>query len=563
MRRRRGILWALLAAAVTLVCAQPASTAASYKYLLPGISESPGKTLPRIVALTFDDGPDDVTVAIAQYLAREGVPATFFLVGSRIAKRPDVVRELAGLGFELGNHSVTHPDLRKMRADKMSGEISECSRLIGDITGKRPRFFRPPFGSFNTLVVNEAWRQGMTTVLWTVDALDWTEPGADATVQRVVAQARPGSVVLLHSNHMQTAEALPEMVSQLRAKGYRFVGLDEWFSSVLGRQIAPAVPHTETVTEPPAAPGPPLAEPELPAMIAHGEIVNLSGGVGRVAKIAQPEDSLRVYSNVANLGALYSLFRGAVTHAPDIAIVPTPVELAWREELPARIEPLYREDFLLNRREFAENYYPQPAFYLLTSTEELPDMDLGLLGEMAKQGGITEMLLIQPADAPLTEVGDFGVPAKLVELGEFDPTAVFDLARDSARDLLWLYEQKKEAIFVLVTARDFASIGARENLENAAQMLLRFRQLTCDRIYDPGADVARDWLPENCTLARFTGGDRTTFVLTAPESMSVALPRALRKTRIVTLVPGEKAAMTALLSTRISISPDPTYLITD
>lgn len=551
----------MIALTIVAVYAQPASTAANYKYLLPGINERPSGTLPGVIALTFDDGPDDTTLSIARFLAREGVPATFFLVGSRVAKRPDVVRELAGLGFELGNHSVTHPDLRKLPVDKMRGEISECSRLIGDITGKRPRFFRPPYGSFNSQVVDEAWRQGMTTVLWTVDALDWTEPGADVTVRRVMAHVRPGSVVLLHSNHMQTAEALPEIVSQLRAKGYRFVSLEEWFASVLGREIAPTVPHTEAVTEPFIAPGPAVAEPEMPAMVARGEIVNLSDGVGGVAEVAQPEDALRVFSNVSNLTALYSLFRGAAMRAPTVT--PAKTELAWREELPARIEPLYREDFLLNRREFAESYYPQPAFYLLTSTEELPEMDLTLLGELAKQGGITEMLLIQPADLPLAEVGDFGVPAKLVELGEFDPTAVFDLARDSARDLLWLYEQKKEAIFVLVTARDFSTPGARENLENAAQMFLGFRQLTCDRIYDPAEDVAGDWLPGSCTLARFTGGEKTMFVLTALEAMNVALPRALRGTKTVTLVPGEKATLNPLLGARLSISPDPTYLLTD
>jgi hypothetical protein len=150
-----------------------------------------------------------------------------------------------------------------------------------------------------------------------------------------------------------------------------------------------------------------------------------------------------------------------------------------------------------------------------------------------------------------------------VELGEFDPTAVFDLARDSARDLLWLYEQKKEAIFVLVSARDFSSPAARENLENAAQIFLGFRQLTCDRIYDPAEDVVGDWLPGSCTLARFTGGDGTLFVLTVPEAISVGLPRALRKTKAVTLVPGEKATFNPLLGARLSISPDPTYLLTD
>lgn len=545
-----------------LVSAQPASATANYKYLLPGISERPHGTVPGVITLTFDDGPDDVTVAIAQYLARQGIPATFFLIGSRVAKRPDVVRELAGLGFELGNHSMTHPDLRKLPMEKMKSEVDECSRLIGDITGKRPRFFRPPYGSFNSQVVDEAWRQGMTTVLWTVDALDWTEPGADVTVQRVMAQVRPGSVVLLHSNHIQTAEALPEIVSQLRAKGYRFVSLEEWFSSVLGREIAAAVAQLEAVTEPIPAPElPPAAEPVIPAMVARGELIELGNGVGELAEVIQPEQALRVYTNVANLAALYSLFRGATVRAP--VVPPAKVELAWRDELPARIEPLYREDFLLNRREFAESYYPQPAFYLLTSTEELPGMDITLLSELAKQGGVTEMLLIQPADEPLSEVGDFGVPARLVELGEFDPTAVFDLARDGVGDLLALYEQKKEAIFVLVSARDFSTPSARENLENAAQMFLRFRQLTCDRVYDPGVDVAGRWLSDGCTLARFTGGDATMFVLTATEAMNVGLPRTLRKTRIVTLVPGGRATLSRLLGARLSISPDPTYLLTD
>ncbi len=99
-------------------------------------------------------------------------------------------------------------------------------------------------------MVAQASKAGLTTILWSVDVFDWTEPGETVIAQRVLSRVRPGSVILLHSNHEQTALVLPSIIAGLREEGYRFVSLDEWFRSMLGEGAAPArllQPHHQTV----------------------------------------------------------------------------------------------------------------------------------------------------------------------------------------------------------------------------------------------------------------------------------------------------------------------------
>ncbi len=535
----------LLAAVLLPVLLAPASASAlNFKYLLPGVADRPTGALPKAVALTFDDGPDANTLALARYLARENVPACFFFVGTRAAAHPDIVRETASLGFTIGNHSHTHPDLTKLKPDEVTAELSNCNDAL--IAGGAPpaKYFRPPYGAFNRSVITAAAAQGLTTVLWTVDPFDWTEPGANVTAQRVLSHAAPGSVILLHSNHAQTVEAVPEIVRGLRAQGYTLVSLDEWFSRVLP-QMAIAPP-----------PPPPLPPEEASARVAPSAPSKWSP---TTAKRSQ-SGSFNIYSNIADAEALAYSFKGGAAPAATPARVSR--DISWRDELPARIEPQYREDFLLNRREFAPPVYPQPTFYLLLSTGELHELDHDLLRDLATAGGVTQALLLSPGDRKLEEMGDFGLPARFIEPGEFDPTAVYDLARDGVSGLLELYAQKKEAIFVLVSADDCADDARRENLRNAAQAFLRFRQLTHNCVYDPAEDITGAWLTGG-TLARFTTDGFTLFALTAPEAVRVNLPRTLRKASLLTLMPGGAAQLSPLLQAYLLISPDPSYLLAE
>jgi len=533
----------LLAAAMLQVLLTPGTASAlNFKYLLPGVADRPTGALPKAVALTFDDGPDANTLALARYLAREKVPACFFFVGARAVAQPGIVREIASLGFTIGNHSHTHPDLTRLKPDEVAAELVNCNHALHAGGAPPVKYFRPPYGAFSQSVLKAASAQQLTTVLWTLDPFDWTEPGAGVITQRVLSRAAPGSVILLHSNHAQTVEAVPEIVRGLRAQGYQLVSLDEWFSRTLPQMSAPAPPPPLPPRDalPPAAPPPPSRW--IPAAATR----TASGG-------------FTIYTNIADAEALAYSFKGGA--APAAASARVNRDLKWRDELPPRIEPRYRPDFLLNRRSFAPTVYPQPAFYLLLSTGELHDLDHDLLRELTSAGGVTQALLLSPGDRELKEMGDFGLSARFIEPGEFDPTAVYDLARDGVSALLELYAQKKEAIFVLVSAADCADEAGRENLRNATGAFLRFRQLTHDCVYDPADDLTGSWLGGG-TLARFTASGYTLFVLTAPETERVRLPRGLRQASILTLMPAT-AAQISPGQPSLLISPDPTYLLAE
>ncbi len=133
-----------MVAAAIVLAALPARSAINWPYLLPGVKAQPGASAPRIIALTFDDGPDETTLRIARYLNGESIPATFFLLGVRAKARPDIVGELAALGFELGNHSMTHANLTKLDESELRAELVDCNEAIAAAMGASPRYFRPP-----------------------------------------------------------------------------------------------------------------------------------------------------------------------------------------------------------------------------------------------------------------------------------------------------------------------------------------------------------------------------------------------------------------------------------
>jgi peptidoglycan/xylan/chitin deacetylase (PgdA/CDA1 family)/GT2 family glycosyltransferase len=207
------------------------------------------------VALTFDDGPDPVyTPAIADLLAEHGVKATFFLVGTRVERDPEVVQRLVAAGHEIGNHSFSHPDFGVIAQRNADLEIRATNLLISSVTGRTTLLFRPPFRADDTPQSAEdlaglvaAMRNGMTVVASTIDPRDWERPGADAIVERVLKQAaQDGSgVVLLHDgggDRAQTVEALRVLLPSLRARGFDFVQVHDLFGTREIDHTNPPVP---------------------------------------------------------------------------------------------------------------------------------------------------------------------------------------------------------------------------------------------------------------------------------------------------------------------------------
>ncbi|MBW5423501.1 polysaccharide deacetylase family protein [Streptomyces sp. BG9H] len=179
----------------------------------------------RSMVLTFDDGPDPrYTRPILRTLRRYDVRAMFFVCGEMAADNPDLLREMADDGHLIGNHTWSHPLLPKLKRSTMREQMERTCDVIEDVTGEPPAWFRAPYGAWNRNAFQLGAALGMEPLAWTVDTLDWTEPGARAIVRRVRAGAGPGVVVLSHDaggDRSGSVDALRTYLPELLESGYR------------------------------------------------------------------------------------------------------------------------------------------------------------------------------------------------------------------------------------------------------------------------------------------------------------------------------------------------------
>ncbi len=177
----------------------------------------------REVAIGFDDGPWTETAAFVSMLERVKARVTFFMIGRQItaADHSLLLRELRD-GDVLGDHSYSHPDLAT--SGEVRSQLLLTAERIRAVSGYTPCVFRPPYGDYNASVLRTARSLGLSTVLWNVDPSDYTQPGTRAIEQRVLAQVRPGSIIISHDGggpRGQTLAAYPGIIEKLRARGYR------------------------------------------------------------------------------------------------------------------------------------------------------------------------------------------------------------------------------------------------------------------------------------------------------------------------------------------------------
>jgi peptidoglycan/xylan/chitin deacetylase (PgdA/CDA1 family) len=190
----------------------------------------------RRVALTFDDGPNEpFTSALADVLADRDVRATFFQVGVAAARTPDVTRRLVGDGHVIGNHSLTHTFANCLRPSVMAGEIAETQQILGDVIGRMPALYRPPWllrvpGLFPVLR-----DQGLSAVSGQFcHPLEVLQPSAARIAGGAVAKAGPGRIVIFHDGfdgkggfRGRTVEAVKVVIDELRSRGYEFATVDD------------------------------------------------------------------------------------------------------------------------------------------------------------------------------------------------------------------------------------------------------------------------------------------------------------------------------------------------
>lgn len=178
-----------------------------------------------MVALTFDDGPySKVTGHILDVLEKNGVCATFFVLGSRIEGREDMLIRMDELGCEIGNHSFSHADLTRLSRADCQRELDDTDAEIERVTGRRANVVRPPYGYYNKTVLSAADRP---LILWTVDTNDWRGKPPGEIAAYVIAKAKEGSVILMHDQQTQTADAMEIIIPTLIEEGFRFVTVSE------------------------------------------------------------------------------------------------------------------------------------------------------------------------------------------------------------------------------------------------------------------------------------------------------------------------------------------------
>jgi peptidoglycan-N-acetylglucosamine deacetylase len=203
------------------VNAQPAFTTSQ----APGGAATAGQ---KVIALTFDDGPGPYTPAVLAELERYQVPATFFEIGEEVAAYPQFARMVAAAGYPVEDHTWSHPNLTTLPSPAVAAQIDMTQAEIQAVTGTTPRCVRPPYDAWNPTVLNEIASRGLTTMSYSVDPKDWTLPGVQTIVDRVVGAAFPGAVVDMHDaggDRSQTVAALPQIITQLRGLGYTFVSI--------------------------------------------------------------------------------------------------------------------------------------------------------------------------------------------------------------------------------------------------------------------------------------------------------------------------------------------------
>jgi peptidoglycan/xylan/chitin deacetylase (PgdA/CDA1 family) len=184
------------------------------------------------IALTFDDGPHPAyTPKLLAILKRYNVKATFFLVGEMAERSPDLVRAEAAAGHSLGNHTYHHVSLPKIPDEDVATEIKSCGQVLRSITGRAPRWFRPPGGEYDPHVAQVSEALGYTMVLWTDDPGDYASPGRQVILSRTLRKIGNGGILLLHDGIQQTVDVLPQIIETLQRQGYEFVTVDEMIAA--------------------------------------------------------------------------------------------------------------------------------------------------------------------------------------------------------------------------------------------------------------------------------------------------------------------------------------------
>ena len=243
----------------------------------------------NMCTLTFDDGPSQFTPQLLDTLKQYNVKATFFVVGSQVKRRPELIRRMLEEGHEVGNHSYSHHMLRRQSAEEQQADLRKLDTVLREL-GATPRFVRPPYGSYDHNTVNVVQEMDGHLVMWTADSQDWRKKSnlenVLANMRMIYTGAPMRGVFLFHDTHRLTVENMPQILDALAATGCRFVTLSEYIDS-------PKTEQTAESGQPAAAPGgaqPVQREAARQAAVAAA-LADLAQTSGRTAGMGNPAEN--------------------------------------------------------------------------------------------------------------------------------------------------------------------------------------------------------------------------------------------------------------------------------
>ena len=178
----------------------------------------------KVVALTFDDGPNPNTTPVAlELLKKYNAKATFFMVGRSVAGNEDIIKQVVAEGHQIGNHSWSHPLLTKVTLEQAKSQINDTTEVLKKASGQDVHIMRPPYGGINS-AIQAAVSQSF--ILWDVDTLDWKNRNT-ASIMKEVQKTQSGSIILMHDIHQTSIDALPSVLQYLTEQGFELVTIDE------------------------------------------------------------------------------------------------------------------------------------------------------------------------------------------------------------------------------------------------------------------------------------------------------------------------------------------------
>jgi peptidoglycan-N-acetylmuramic acid deacetylase len=213
---------------------QPPEAGAEYDRILAKYGAFyKGNPNSKTLYLTFDNGYEQgYTPKVLDVLKKEKVPATFFVTGHYLLSAGDLVKRMVKEGHIVGNHSWHHPDMTTVSDQRIREELEKVRVKTKELTGqKEMKYLRPPRGVFSERTMDIAKQEGYTHVFWSLAFVDWNvnqQRGWQYSYDNIMRQVHPGGVLLLHTVSKDNADALEKVIQDLKKKGYKFKGLDDF-----------------------------------------------------------------------------------------------------------------------------------------------------------------------------------------------------------------------------------------------------------------------------------------------------------------------------------------------